>query len=268
MGSHHRNTDSQVLFEIDPAAPRGRHRCEPSGPGAGVKAATVAAATGALVVGAAQLGAGTAAAHPGHSHEAEIAPEAAPAPALPFELPTDLIPADLIPEGLIPAGFQVPDLGPAQQFGGQVQQWVDSVNPIKPTTVQPVSGTLTSNFGSRWGAHHGGIDIAAPIGTPVFAAADGQVVDAGPASGFGQWVRVLHDDGTVTVYGHIDTYQVNVGQRVSAGEQIATVGNRGQSTGPHLHFEVHDTAGNKVDPNRWLRNNGATVTWSDSAVQA
>lgn len=127
--------------------------------------------------------------------------------------------------------------------------------------VQPVSGTLTSSYGPRGNAHHNGIDIGARIGTPISSAAAGKVISAGPASGFGQWVRVQHDDGTVTVYGHIDTYIVGVGQRVAAGQQIATVGNRGQSTGPHLHFEVWDPSGRQVDPQAWLRSNGVSPTW-------
>lgn len=271
MGSHHRDSDTQVLFEIDRTAPRGRHRVELSGPSASIKAATVAAATGAIVVGAAQLGAGTAAAHPGHSeveHAAnpEYIPAPAPAPGR-LDFLNQVLPEGL-PPGLLPEGFQVPELGLGEEVGQQLQQWVDqasAANPFKKPTVQPVSGTLTSEFGQRWGSHHGGIDIAAPIGTPVYSAADGVVTDAGAASGFGQWVRVLHDDGTVTVYGHVDTYSVYEGQRVSSGEQIATVGNRGFSTGPHLHFEVHDASGAKIDPTIWLVDNGVPVTWSNSA---
>ncbi len=127
--------------------------------------------------------------------------------------------------------------------------------------VQPVSGVLTSSYGPRWGTHHNGVDIGAGLGTPIYSAAAGTVINAGPADGFGQWVRVRHTDGTITVYGHVDTYIVGVGQRVAAGQQIATVGNRGQSTGPHLHFEVWDPSGAQVDPQAWLRNNGVAVTW-------
>lgn len=129
------------------------------------------------------------------------------------------------------------------------------------SVVQPVSGVLTSTYGPRGSSHHNGIDIGASIGTPIYATAAGKVISAGPASGFGQWVRVQHDDGTITVYGHVDTYIVSVGQRVSAGQQVATVGNRGQSTGPHLHFEVWDPSGRQVDPQAWLRKNGVAPTW-------
>lgn len=129
------------------------------------------------------------------------------------------------------------------------------------TVVQPVSGVLTSPYGPRDGSHHNGVDIGANLGTPIYSAAAGKVISAGPASGFGQWVRVQHNDGTITVYGHVDTYLVSVGQRVAAGQQIATVGNRGQSTGPHLHFEVWNPSGAQVDPQVWLRSNGVSPTW-------
>ena len=82
---------------------------------------------------------------------------------------------------------------------------------------------------------------------------------AGSASGFGLWVRVRHDDGTITVYGHINEYLVPVGKRVTAGEQIATLGNRGESTGPHLHFEVLRHGSRKIDPLVWLRGNGVSI---------
>ncbi|WP_328825406.1 M23 family metallopeptidase [Tomitella gaofuii] len=126
--------------------------------------------------------------------------------------------------------------------------------------VMPVYGTVTSGFGPRWGTTHEGMDIAGAIGTPVSAAADGIVTEAGPAAGFGLWVRVQHDDGSTTIYGHINEALVKQGQTVRAGEQIATVGNRGDSTGPHLHFEVRNAAGVAVDPARWLAQRGAFLT--------
>ncbi|WP_228714094.1 M23 family metallopeptidase [Prauserella endophytica] len=129
----------------------------------------------------------------------------------------------------------------------------------RPKTVLPAEGTFTSGFGARWGTTHYGIDIANSIGTPIVAAADGTVIEAGSASGFGLWVRVQMDDGTVHVYGHVNDYYVSVGQRVKAGEQIAEMGNRGQSTGPHLHFEVWTSDGQKVDPREWLAERGVAV---------
>ncbi|WP_231974159.1 M23 family metallopeptidase [Pseudonocardia sp. HH130630-07] len=126
--------------------------------------------------------------------------------------------------------------------------------------VSIVSGRVTSGFGSRWGSQHMGLDIAAPIGTPINVPLGGTVISSGPASGFGMWVRVRHDDGTVTVYGHINRSLVSVGQKVAAGQQIAEVGNRGQSTGPHLHIEVVDPGGSKINPKPWLDANGFSYT--------
>jgi murein DD-endopeptidase MepM/ murein hydrolase activator NlpD len=127
----------------------------------------------------------------------------------------------------------------------------------RPKYVMPAQGSLTSGFGARWGTTHYGMDIANSIGTPIFAAADGIVIEAGPASGFGLWVRIQHSDGTITVYGHMDTFSVREGQKVHAGEQIARMGNRGYSTGPHLHFEVWNAGGRKVNPRPWLVEHGA-----------
>ncbi|MEV0297213.1 M23 family metallopeptidase [Nocardia sp. NPDC050710] len=121
------------------------------------------------------------------------------------------------------------------------------------------AGNFTSGFGARWGVQHLGVDIAGPIGTPIYAVADGTVIESGPAAGFGMWVRLLHDDGTVTIYGHIDTSTVSQGQRVMAGDQIATMGNRGFSTGPHVHFEVWLNGVDKVDPLPWLATRGISL---------
>ncbi|MGY2083647.1 M23 family metallopeptidase [Blastococcus sp. SYSU DS0539] len=128
--------------------------------------------------------------------------------------------------------------------------------------VKPTSGRVSSCYGWRWGALHGGVDIAAPIGTPIYAATSGVVRRAGTASGFGYAVYIEGDDGAVTVYGHVNRYFVSVGERVVAGERIAEVGNRGQSTGPHLHFEVHPSGrmyGGHVDPVPWLNARGVRV---------
>ena len=125
--------------------------------------------------------------------------------------------------------------------------------------VKPAQGTFTSGFGMRWGTTHYGVDIANKIGTPILAVADGTVIEAGPASGFGLWVRIQHEDGTVSVYGHVDTFSVHEGQRVRAGDQIARMGNRGYSTGPHLHFEIWDASGKKMNPAPWLAARGISL---------
>jgi murein DD-endopeptidase MepM/ murein hydrolase activator NlpD len=82
------------------------------------------------------------------------------------------------------------------------------------------------------------------------------VVQAGPASGFGLAVAIQHGDGTITLYGHVNQMFVSVGQAVTTGEQIAEVGNRGHSTGPHLHIEVTTPAGTKINPKPWLDGHG------------
>ncbi|WP_243659078.1 M23 family metallopeptidase [Tamaricihabitans halophyticus] len=129
----------------------------------------------------------------------------------------------------------------------------------RPKFVAPAVGTFTSGFGARWGTSHLGIDIANSIGTPIVSVTDGTVIEAGPASGFGNWVRIQMDDGTVLVYGHMATYNVTEGQRVKAGDQIAEIGNEGQSTGPHVHVEVWLPGGEKINPQPWLAERGVTL---------
>jgi murein DD-endopeptidase MepM/ murein hydrolase activator NlpD len=130
----------------------------------------------------------------------------------------------------------------------------------RPLFVLPAKGMFTSGFGYRWGALHGGVDLAGPIGTPIYAASDGVVADAGPTnSGYGAWVKIRHSDGTVTLYGHINSWTVQIGQRVFAGDQIATIGNRGYSTGPHLHFEVLLGGTSQTDPVPWLAARGVSL---------
>ena len=129
----------------------------------------------------------------------------------------------------------------------------------QPLFVMPVKGIFTSGFGYRWGVLHAGIDLANSIGTPIHAVSDGVVIAAGPTAGYGMWVKLRHADGTVTLYGHVNTTMVSVGERVMAGDQIATVGNRGNSTGPHLHFEVLLGGSQRVDPVPWLAKRGLSV---------
>ncbi len=129
----------------------------------------------------------------------------------------------------------------------------------RPLFVMPTKGVFTSGFGYRWGVLHGGIDIANSIGTPIVAAADGVVIDAGPTAGYGAWVKLRHADGTVTLYGHVNSWNVTIGQRVWAGDQIAQIGNRGNSTGPHCHFEVLLNGTDRIDPAGWLAKRGISL---------
>jgi hypothetical protein len=131
----------------------------------------------------------------------------------------------------------------------------------EPDFVVPTNGRLTTCFCQRWGTMHWGIDLAAPLGTPIYAAADGVVLRAGPATGYGNAVYIQDADGNVEIYGHMKYYDVAAGDVVSAGDQIAKVGSQGQSTGPHLHFEIHvgGMSGKPTDPEKWLADRGLSV---------
>jgi murein DD-endopeptidase MepM/ murein hydrolase activator NlpD len=111
---------------------------------------------------------------------------------------------------------------------------------------------------------HWGIDLAAPLGTPIVAAADGVVLRAGPASGYGNAIYIQDADGNVEIYGHMRYMSVEAGDVVSAGDVIAKVGSEGQSTGPHLHFEIHlgSMTGRPTDPEAWLNDRGIEVPGS------
>jgi murein DD-endopeptidase MepM/ murein hydrolase activator NlpD len=131
----------------------------------------------------------------------------------------------------------------------------------EPQTALPTSGRLTTCFCMRWGSMHYGIDLAAPLGTPIHSATDGVVLRAGRASGYGNAVYIQDADGNVHVYGHMRYYDVTEGQIVHAGDQIAQVGNEGQSTGPHLHYQIHGggPSGRPIDPQEFLAERGVTV---------
>ena len=119
--------------------------------------------------------------------------------------------------------------------------------------IWPAKGVLTSGYGRRWGRMHKGIDIAAPVGTPIMAAAPGEVVSAGwNSGGYGNLVKVKHPDGSLTLYAHNNRVLVRQGQQVEQGQQIAEMGSTGFSTGPHLHFEVHPNGTSAANPIAYL----------------
>nr|WP_285649211.1 M23 family metallopeptidase [Actinomycetospora sp. NBRC 106375] len=155
------------------------------------------------------------------------------------------------------ASGQVSSLSKASERAAAAAQ--AAAEAARPDFVKPAEGRFTSGFGARWGSSHRGVDIAGPIGTPIVSVGDGTVIESGPASGFGQWVRVQLDDGTINVYGHVNRSYVREGQQVRAGEEIAEIGNRGQSTGPHLHFEVWTEGGQKINPLPWLAERGISL---------
>lgn len=117
--------------------------------------------------------------------------------------------------------------------------------------IWPVNGPVVSGFGMRWGQLHEGIDISASSGTPIWAAAAGTVIHAGWLGGYGNLVVLDHGNGLATAYAHASAILVGVGQRVLQGETIALVGSTGNSSGPHLHFEVR-VNGVAVDPLLYL----------------
>jgi murein DD-endopeptidase MepM/ murein hydrolase activator NlpD len=132
----------------------------------------------------------------------------------------------------------------------------------EPKVVSPVTNyQLTTCYCLRWGQMHYGLDMAAPSGTPIYSAIDGVVLEAGPASGFGNAVYIQDEDDNVHIYGHMYYYSVSEGQIVRAGDQIAQVGNAGFSTGAHLHYEIHQGGrdGAPTDPQLWLENRGVAV---------
>ncbi|OWY05348.1 MULTISPECIES: M23 family metallopeptidase [unclassified Thioclava] len=111
---------------------------------------------------------------------------------------------------------------------------------------------FSSPFGWRWGRMHEGVDMAAPIGTKVYAPADGVVIAAEHERGYGNIIKIRHDFGITTRYGHLNKFHVKVGQKVSQGEWIADMGNTGHSTGPHLHYEVR-LGGKPINPMTFIK---------------
>nr|WP_232321024.1 M23 family metallopeptidase [Mycobacterium shimoidei] len=235
----------------DPAWRRGQHRKQMSG-----------AVRGRVLIGAMAAGAAAAAAHSA-THPSDTSKSAT-------VLASDTTAASSGPITTSPRGMQVVTVKPAANAAVHNAELAKGVafaqeraqreaRLQQPLYVMPTKGIFTSNFGYRWGVLHAGIDIANSIGTPILAVSDGVVIDAGPTAGYGMWVKLRHADGTVTLYGHVNTTTVSVGQRVMAGDQIATMGNRGNSTGPHLHFEVLLNGTSRVDPVPWLAKRGLSV---------
>jgi murein DD-endopeptidase MepM/ murein hydrolase activator NlpD len=136
----------------------------------------------------------------------------------------------------------------------QAQAAVTSTGTGTPSAsgfIWPVSGTVVSGFGMRWGRMHEGIDITAPTGTSIWAAAAGTVIWSSWRGGYGNCVVVDHGNGLATLYAHASALLVSVGQQVSQGQTVALVGSTGNSSGPHLHFEVR-VNGVAVDPLLYL----------------
>jgi len=138
-------------------------------------------------------------------------------------------------------------------------EWIDAANADRPVPaessgfIMPAQGPVTSYFGYRYHPilhftrFHAGIDIGAGWGSPVVAAADGQVAAAGWAGGYGREVQIAHGGGVMSLYGHMSEIVAQPGSYVHAGQVIGYVGSSGLSTGPHVHFEVREN-GTPVNP--------------------
>ena len=250
--THARRPDRSDITDVIPVVRRGgQHRKQPT-----------SAAKGRLLISAMAAGAAAAAAHTATSHADTPKTEAvltANASALTGGAGSNTV-----------RGAQVIAVQPAANAAVHNEELAKGVafandraqreaRLQQPLYVMPTHGIFTSNFGYRWGVLHAGIDLANSIGTPIFAVSDGVVIEAGPAAGYGALVKLRHADGTVTLYGHVNTTLVSVGQQVMAGDQIATMGNRGNSTGPHLHFEVLQNGTERIDPVPWLAKRGLNV---------
>ena len=233
---------------VSAPARRGRHRSQPVG------AAKGRVLIGAMATGAALAG-GYAASHPASAASApSTEPAASPPPGAAVAAGASRGMQMVTVKAAANVVVHNEELAKGVAFAQERAEREARLQ--RPLFVMPTRGIFTSHFGYRWGVLHGGIDIANAIGTPILAASDGVVIEAGPSAGYGMLVKVRHSDGTVTLYGHVNSITVGVGERVMAGDQIATMGNRGNSTGPHLHFEVLLAGSSRVDPTSWLAQRG------------
>ncbi len=217
-------------------AANGRHRAAPP-----PKSRYAAVATTAIL-GAGVVALGTAAAVP---------PANPPGAAVTVQ-------AAFAPTGAIGGSDGVPALHGtvSRDIAGLLSPRASRTTTRYALAVRPIKGgVLTTCFCWRWGKFHDGIDLAAPMLTPIYAAAAGVVESAGPAPGYGNLIVIRHDQHTITFYGHEERILVRAGQRVRAGDVIALEGNRGFSTGPHLHFGVH-VDDQPIDPIPWLARRG------------
>ena len=155
------------------------------------------------------------------------------------------------------------DLAADAQFRSLFMSWkkLDTLEQgvIAIPSVQPVQNLkFTSNFGIRsdpfrgTAAMHAGVDIPGPVGTPIYATGDGVIVYAGWMNGYGNLIKIKHELGTETRYGHLSKIRVKVGQKVSRNSLIGDMGNTGRSTGPHLHYEVR-VDGKAVNPMSFIK---------------
>jgi len=244
--------------------PEGRHRAHkpPSNKAPAVLASAVVGATAAALSTAAASGDGIQAMAASVTALQAPVPDTALGMGGPEPLPADVA-AEVPMNGrtLLAATAAKGRVATIQATRAARARQIALVEAARPKWLLPLpTGTfrVSSCFAPRWGSFHYGLDLAAPAGTPFFAAGDGVVIEAGPMGGYGNVIMIEHADGTITVYGHEEKVLVEKGERVKAGQLIGLVGNLGQSTGYHLHFEVRvgDVNGEKADPVDWLEERG------------
>ncbi len=169
-----------------------------------------------------------------------------PGAARPVEIPPAPSPAEAASAATTPAAASNPaptatvTPSPTPNSTTEPLPAVAAARHGEPPLAWPLKGVLYGRYGVRDGRRHDGIDIAAPQGTAVAAAADGTVIYAGEQAGYGAIAIVRHEGGLVTLYAHASRLLVREGDHVRRGEPVARVGETGRTTGPHLHFEVRD----------------------------
>lgn len=147
-------------------------------------------------------------------------------------------------------GLSWPEL---PQFGTPEGRPDPSDRPFTSGWIWPTQGVFSSGYGWRWGRMHKGIDIANNVGTPIVAAREGRVIVAGWSNGgYGYLVDILHEDGSMSRYAHNSRLMVRVGDVVAQGAVISLMGSTGNSTGPHLHFEIHPAGRGAMNPLQFL----------------
>jgi murein DD-endopeptidase MepM/ murein hydrolase activator NlpD len=159
-------------------------------------------------------------------------------------------------------GLSVQEVNPTLGVRGALSDFasLDVATGANVPDMWPIMGPINSGFGGREdpvlgngdGEFHKGVDIGSPDGTPVHAPAGGRVIKAGMGNGYGREIEIDHGNGIVTVYGHLQGYNVVEGQNVVKGEVIGYVGHSGRTTGSHLHYEVQ-VRGTAVNPHQYLR---------------
>ncbi|KAF3884572.1 MULTISPECIES: M23 family metallopeptidase [Nostocales] len=158
-----------------------------------------------------------------------------------FSIPENSVPPNSVPPNSVPYNSVPPN---------SVSPHSTSPNSLSAGMIWPTQGVISQGFRKRF---HEGIDIAGPVGTPIFAAASGVVIHSGwEDTGLGNAVNIRHPDGRITVYGHTQKVLVRTGQKVEQGQMIAKMGSTGNSSGPHLHFEIYPNGRLAADPTRFL----------------